>query len=336
MNSDWFGIGGGDGFQTAVDPTDFNVVYTESQDGNTSRYDLRSGRGQTSIRPRGLPLVGGRGGRGAGGGTAAPAAPAQPGGAAPAAPAQPGGAAAAPAAEAAPPAQFAGGRGGPPNVLNATAPEQYRFNWNTPFMLSPHNPSIVWLGGNRLFKSLNRGDTWIASEDLTKKIDRNKVTMLGMRRRPHAALEERRGRRLQHDHLGVRIARAARRGLGRNRRWQPAGEQGWRHDVHRGREEPARPAGQSRLLDVADRRLALRRRYCLRLGRRPSRRRPQAVRVRDAQLRPDLGIGRRRPAALRQHPGGPRGSEESQPALRRHRVRAVSSRSTAARSGRSS
>ncbi len=158
MNSDWFGIGGGDGFQTAVDPTDFNIVYTESQDGNTSRYDLRSGRGQTSIRPRGLPLVGGRGGRGAGGGTAAPAAPAQPGGAAPAAAAQPGGAAAAPAAEAAPPAQFAGGRGGPPNVLNATAPEQYRFNWNTPFMLSPHNPSIVWLGGNRLFKSLNRGD----------------------------------------------------------------------------------------------------------------------------------------------------------------------------------
>jgi len=55
LNSDWFGIGGGDGFQTAVDPTDFNIVYTESQDGNTSRYDLRSGRGQTSIRPRGLP-----------------------------------------------------------------------------------------------------------------------------------------------------------------------------------------------------------------------------------------------------------------------------------------
>ena len=29
MNNDWFGIGGGDGFQTAVDPTDPNVVYTE-------------------------------------------------------------------------------------------------------------------------------------------------------------------------------------------------------------------------------------------------------------------------------------------------------------------
>jgi photosystem II stability/assembly factor-like uncharacterized protein len=37
LNSDWFGIGGGDGFQTAVDPSDFNIVYTESQDGNTNR-----------------------------------------------------------------------------------------------------------------------------------------------------------------------------------------------------------------------------------------------------------------------------------------------------------
>ncbi len=26
MNSDWFGIGGGDGFHTAVDPTDYNIV----------------------------------------------------------------------------------------------------------------------------------------------------------------------------------------------------------------------------------------------------------------------------------------------------------------------
>ena len=52
MNSDWFGIGGGDGFQTAVDPTDFNIVYTESQDGNTSRYDLRSGRGRRASAAR--------------------------------------------------------------------------------------------------------------------------------------------------------------------------------------------------------------------------------------------------------------------------------------------
>ena len=148
LNSDWFGIGGGDGFQTAVDPTDYNIVYTESQNGNTNRYDLRSGRAQ-SIRPRAAAL--GRGGRAGGRGQ-----------------------------------DQAAGRGGPAgiqaggNVLNADPDDQYRFNWNTPFQLSPHNPSIVWLGGNRLFKSYNRGETWIASEDLTRRIDRNTIAIMGV------------------------------------------------------------------------------------------------------------------------------------------------------------
>src|SRR5207248_1887055 len=86
MNSDWFGIGGGDGFYTAVDPTDFNVVYSESQDGNTNRYDLRTGRGQ-SIRPRapaaarpstGSGRAGGEGNRGGGGGAGRAGAAAEP------------------------------------------------------------------------------------------------------------------------------------------------------------------------------------------------------------------------------------------------------------------
>src|SRR5438105_11627083 len=46
--------------------------------------------------------------------------------------------------------------------------------------MSPHNPKIVWLGGNRLFKSYNHGDTWVASGDLTKQIDRNKVLLMGV------------------------------------------------------------------------------------------------------------------------------------------------------------
>src|SRR4051812_2514612 len=166
LNSDWFGIGGGDGFQTAVDPTDYNIVYTESQDGNTNRYDLRGTGRSGSIRPRGP----GERGRGFGGGRGAAAPAAAPG-------------TAGEEQAVTPPQQAAGafgGRGGAPNVLNAGPNDAYRFNWNTPFMLSPHNPSIVWLGGNRLFKSLNRGDTWVASADLTKQIDRNKVPMLGV------------------------------------------------------------------------------------------------------------------------------------------------------------
>jgi hypothetical protein len=65
-------------------------------------------------------------------------------------------------------------------VINAAPGTQYRFNWNTPFILSPHNPSIVWLGGNRVFKSFNRGDTWVAGPDLTKQIDRNTVALMGV------------------------------------------------------------------------------------------------------------------------------------------------------------
>jgi photosystem II stability/assembly factor-like uncharacterized protein len=33
----------------------------------------------------------------------------------------------------------------------------YRFNWNTPFILSSHNPSIVYVGGNYVFRSLKKG-----------------------------------------------------------------------------------------------------------------------------------------------------------------------------------
>src|SRR5881628_3823347 len=67
MNSHWYGIGGGDGFYTAVDPSDYNIVITESQDGATNRYNLAEGGRGRSIRPT---AGGGRGGRGGGGGPA--------------------------------------------------------------------------------------------------------------------------------------------------------------------------------------------------------------------------------------------------------------------------
>jgi len=38
--------------------------------------------------------------------------------------------------------------------------EKYRFNWNSPIELSPFNPRTVYLGGNRLFRSYDRGDHW--------------------------------------------------------------------------------------------------------------------------------------------------------------------------------
>jgi photosystem II stability/assembly factor-like uncharacterized protein len=45
----------------------------------------------------------------------------------------------------------------------------YRFNWQTPILLSPHNQDILYLGGNKLMRSMNQGDSWEAiSKDLTK------------------------------------------------------------------------------------------------------------------------------------------------------------------------
>ncbi|MEM7484004.1 MAG: glycosyl hydrolase [Bacteroidota bacterium] len=45
----------------------------------------------------------------------------------------------------------------------------YRFNWQTPILLSIHNQDILYLGGNKLHRSLNQGDDWEAiSEDLTQ------------------------------------------------------------------------------------------------------------------------------------------------------------------------
>jgi len=44
----------------------------------------------------------------------------------------------------------------------------YRFNWQTPILLSPHNQDILYLGGNKLMRSMNQGDAWAAvSNDLT-------------------------------------------------------------------------------------------------------------------------------------------------------------------------
>src|SRR5439155_15695838 len=34
----------------------------------------------------------------------------------------------------------------------------YRFNWNTPFILSVHTPHIVYCAGNHVFRSLQQGD----------------------------------------------------------------------------------------------------------------------------------------------------------------------------------
>ncbi|HEY3129846.1 MAG TPA: hypothetical protein VGL91_10330 [Acidobacteriota bacterium] len=175
-NADWFRVGGGDGFYVQVDPTDYHTVYAESQNGALNRLDLRTGR-SVSIRPHSATPP-----RRPQPGQSSEPNPEQP--VAPTPPARPGGGAPAGGASAPEQPQFPGGffRGSPTsNIVPAPPPgELYRFNWDTPFQLSPHNPRTIYVGANKLFKSVDRGETWTASPDLTKQIDRNKQAIMGV------------------------------------------------------------------------------------------------------------------------------------------------------------
>lgn len=44
----------------------------------------------------------------------------------------------------------------------------FRFNWSAPLVMSPHDPNTIFLGGNYLFRTTDRGDSWrIISPDLS-------------------------------------------------------------------------------------------------------------------------------------------------------------------------
>jgi photosystem II stability/assembly factor-like uncharacterized protein len=62
------------------------------------------------------------------------------------------------------------------------AGEQYRFNWDSPIFVSLHDPQTLYYGGNRLFGSRDRGDTWtLVSPDLTStdNAQRDKTPIFG-------------------------------------------------------------------------------------------------------------------------------------------------------------
>ena len=56
---------------------------------------------------------------------------------------------------------------------------QYRFNWNTPMVISVHDPSTIYLGSQMLLRSTDRGLNWTQiSPDLTFDIDRSKLSIM--------------------------------------------------------------------------------------------------------------------------------------------------------------
>ncbi len=61
------------------------------------------------------------------------------------------------------------------------ADEDYeRYNWDAPILVSPHVPTTIYHGSQRLWKSTNRGDSWTAlSGDLTRDQERVALPILG-------------------------------------------------------------------------------------------------------------------------------------------------------------
>jgi len=176
----WFNIGGGDGFHTQNDPTDWRTAYCESQGGSAQRVNVET-RESKRITPTMMNVVnfkefypvwpppgqaqaaGQRGQRGGQRGQA-PAQPAQP-----QAPQRAQQAGQQPVQQPETPTGQFGGQG---------PRSPFRFNWSTPIVISPHNPRTIYMGGQHLFRSMDRGDNWmIISPDLTT----NDKSKLGIR-----------------------------------------------------------------------------------------------------------------------------------------------------------
>ncbi|MCD4680206.1 MAG: hypothetical protein K8S00_07445, partial [Bacteroidales bacterium] len=113
VNSDWFITKGGDGFESAIDPEDPNIVYSQSQYGWLVRYNKENGE-KISIKP-----------------------------------------------------------------MEAKGEEPYRWNWDSPLIISPFSHTRLYFAANKVFRSDDRGNSWKAvSDDLTKQTDRNKLKVM--------------------------------------------------------------------------------------------------------------------------------------------------------------
>ncbi len=56
----------------------------------------------------------------------------------------------------------------------------YRFQWNSPILISAYDSNTIYYAGNFVFKSTNRGDGWTKiSPELTTNVDRNTLAIMG-------------------------------------------------------------------------------------------------------------------------------------------------------------
>lgn len=56
----------------------------------------------------------------------------------------------------------------------------YNWNWSSPLIISPHDHRRLYYGAERLFRSDNRGESWVTvSGDLSRDLDRNELDVMG-------------------------------------------------------------------------------------------------------------------------------------------------------------
>ncbi len=61
----------------------------------------------------------------------------------------------------------------------ASGENGYKWNWNTPLIVSPHGSGRLYFAAEKLFRSDDRGNSWrVVSPDLTRKVDRNSLEVM--------------------------------------------------------------------------------------------------------------------------------------------------------------
>ena len=155
-NADWFTISGGDGFYTAQDPTNPSMVWGASQNAGIQQTNLKTGERGRVNKPSwneryrdfedSIAVVRGD--------------PLQPA------------------------SRETLARIEALRLLQKkdSADLQIRYNWESPYFLSPHNPQVFYLGGSRVLKSMKGGaDMLPISPDLSIKTDPAQARIMAAR-----------------------------------------------------------------------------------------------------------------------------------------------------------
>ena len=206
----------------------------------------------------------------------------------------------------------------PDNSNGIPADLKYRFVWDAPFHISPHDHNKVYVGSQHLHQSVDGGQSW---QEISPDVTLNDKSKQQMLRRTDAGQHRRRIRR--RDPRDFRIAEAGRCDLGRHQRRARAGDARRRESLDQRHEEHAQPAA------VGNRRqhrgVALRCRDRLRHRRFPSGEQPRSVRLPDQRLRRELEADHERHPALDAQLRAlhPRGHGEARSVVPRHRERGL-------------